>query len=204
MWWWKKNAGSAAQRRIEGFDPKIAKFNLWPGVFLHSFVGFISLRSSVSAAVLLCSYDDVHPRLPDHHRGVTATSTFVLDDQCADRHGKPRDAGHILRVPAIAVGVGAIVGAQIGGSREEEQAETDPEAPLFSRCACWYQLTLPRDLDDCTFTDSTRKALPGFPGIFIRLPEVIYITLPPFRAAHHRNHLGGASHRPRIDLSEQL
>ena len=49
--WWKKNS-KRGSTPIEGFDPKTAKFNLWLGVFLSLFVGFISSILGIGGGII--------------------------------------------------------------------------------------------------------------------------------------------------------
>lgn len=109
--WWKKNS-KRGSTPIEGFDPKTAKFNLWLGVFLSLFVGFISSILGIGGGI-------IHVPMMMFILGfptiiATATSTFVLMISALIGTVSHAMLGHILWVPAIAVGVGAIVGAQIG------------------------------------------------------------------------------------------
>ena len=109
--WWKKNS-KRATTSIETFDPQTAKFNVWLGVFLSFFVGFLSSILGIGGGI-------IHVPMMMFILGfpaiiATATSTFVLMISSLIGVIGHASLGHILWEPAIAVGFGAIVGAQIG------------------------------------------------------------------------------------------
>ena len=181
--WWKKNS-KRGSTPIEGFDPKTAKFNLWLVVsvplyswsFISSILGIGGGIIHVPMMMFILGFPTII---------ATATSTFVLMISALIGTVSHAMLGHILW-SRRSRSVSALLSVpDRREAREEEQAETDPEAPLSRDVPRWHSADRPRDLTDRTSVRSHPEALPGFPGFFIRLPEVIYINFP-FRAAHTR------------------
>ncbi|MCG5029849.1 sulfite exporter TauE/SafE family protein [Mesosutterella sp. OilRF-GAM-744-9] len=110
MYW--KSRAKRPTTPLDEFDPATAKFNLWLGVFLSFFVGFISSILGIGGGIIhvpMMMFVLGFPAIV-----ATATSTFVLMVSAFIGVISHASLGHILWVPAIAVGVGAIVGAQLG------------------------------------------------------------------------------------------
>ncbi len=109
MYW--KSKAKRPTTPLDEFDPK-APFNLWLGVFMSFFVGFISSVLGIGGGV-------VHVPMMMFMLGfpavvATATSTFVLMISAVVGVIGHALLDHIVWMPALAVGFGAIFGAQIG------------------------------------------------------------------------------------------
>ena len=109
--YWKSRAKRPTTPMSE-FDPQSANFSLWTGVFLSFFVGFLSSILGIGGGV-------IHVPMMMFILGfpaiiATATSTFVLMISALIGVVSHAALGHILWIPALAVGFGAIAGAQIG------------------------------------------------------------------------------------------
>ena len=110
MYW--KSRAKRPTTPLEDFDPKTAPFNLWLGVVLSFGVGFLSSILGIGGGV-------IHVPMMMFILGfpaiiATATSTFVLMISALVGTVSHVMLGHVVWVPALAVGFGAIAGAQIG------------------------------------------------------------------------------------------
>lgn len=110
MYW--KSRSKRPTTPIEEFDPATARFNLWLGVALSFGVGFLSSILGIGGGV-------IHVPMMMFVLGfpavvATATSTFVLMVSALIGTVSHVMLGHVVWVPALAVGFGAIVGSQIG------------------------------------------------------------------------------------------
>ena len=111
MYWSSKN--KAANRAADEFDPDaLPKSKIWLGIGCSLFVGFISSILGIGGGV-------VHVPMMVFLLGfpplvAVATSTFVLMVSAAIGVAGHALLAHIVWAPAIAVGCGAIVGAQLG------------------------------------------------------------------------------------------
>lgn len=110
MYW--KSKSKRATARAEDFDVATAQFNMGMGIFLSFFVGFLSSILGIGGGV-------VHVPMMVFILGfpaqiAVATSTFVLMVSAAVGTVSHAILDHIVWAPALAVGFGAIVGAQIG------------------------------------------------------------------------------------------
>lgn len=110
MYW--KSKAKRPTTPLEEFDPQSAKFNLWLGVFLSFFVGFLSSILGIGGGIIhvpMMMFILGFPAIV-----ATATSTFVLMISALIGVVSHAALGHIVWIPALAVGFGAIVGAQLG------------------------------------------------------------------------------------------
>ncbi len=111
--YWNSTRNKAANRSADEFDPEaLPKSKIMLGVFCSLFVGFLSSILGIGGGV-------VHVPMMVFLLGfpplvAVATSTFVLMVSAAIGVVGHAFLAHIVWAPAIAVGCGAIVGAQLG------------------------------------------------------------------------------------------
>ena len=111
MYWSSRN--KAANRSADEFDPnELPRSKIWLGIGCSFFVGFISSILGIGGGV-------VHVPMMVFLLGfpplvAVATSTFVLMVSAAIGVVGHALLAHIVWAPAVAVGCGAIVGAQLG------------------------------------------------------------------------------------------
>lgn len=107
-----KSGGKKANASVEDFDPATAKFNTTLGVVLSFGVGFLSSILGIGGGIIHVPVMVFLLGFPAHI--AVATSTFVLMVSSAIGVASHAWLDHIVWTVAIPVGVGAIVGAQIG------------------------------------------------------------------------------------------
>ena len=107
-----KSRGKKANASAENFDVATAEFNMALGIILSFGVGFLSSILGIGGGVIHVPMMVFILGFPAHI--AVATSTFVL--MVSSMIGVVSHAwlDHIVWIPALAVGFGAIVGAQIG------------------------------------------------------------------------------------------
>ncbi len=107
-----KSRGKKATASAENFDVNTAQFNMTLGIILSLGVGFLSSILGIGGGVIHVPMMVFILGFPAHI--AAATSTFVL--MVSSMIGVVSHAwlDHIVWIPALAVGFGAIVGAQIG------------------------------------------------------------------------------------------
>ncbi len=109
---YSKSKGKAANRSVEEWNPKTAEFNMTLGVVCSFFVGFISSIFGIGGGI-------VHVPMMVFMLGfppqiAVATSTFVLFVSAVSGVAGHAVLGHIIWGPALMIGVGCVIGAQIG------------------------------------------------------------------------------------------
>ena len=109
---YSKSRSKKATASVENFSVETAKFNVTLGVCLSFLVGFLSSILGIGGGVIHVPMMVFILGFPAHI--AVATSTFVL--MVSSMVGVVSHAylNHIVWVPAIAIGCGAMVGAQIG------------------------------------------------------------------------------------------
>lgn len=109
---YSKSKGKAANCSVEEWNPKTAEFNMTLGVVCSFFVGFISSIFGIGGGI-------VHVPMMVFMLGfppqiAVATSTFVLFVSAVSGVAGHAVLGHIIWGPALMIGVGCVIGAQIG------------------------------------------------------------------------------------------
>ena len=109
---YSKSRGKAANRTVESWNPATDDFNMTLGVVCSFFVGFISSIFGIGGGI-------VHVPMMVFILGfppqiAVATSTFVLFVSAVMGVSSHALLGHIIWGPALMIGVGCVVGAQIG------------------------------------------------------------------------------------------
>lgn len=109
--YWKSNS-KRATASAEGFDPATAKFNLPLGIALTFCVGFISTIFGIGGGIIDVPMMVFILGFPAQI--AVASSTFILMVSSlvgTISHGM---LGHIVLLPAVCIGAGCVLGAQIG------------------------------------------------------------------------------------------
>lgn len=109
--YWKSNS-KRATARPEDFDPATAPFNLWLGVVLTFGVGFISTIFGIGGGIIDVPMMVFILGFPAQI--ATASSTFILMVSSLVGTISHASLDHIIWVPAICIGCGCVIGAQIG------------------------------------------------------------------------------------------
>ena len=109
--YWKSNS-KRATARPEDFDPATAPFNLWLGVVLTFGVGFISTIFGIGGGIIDVPMMVFILGFPPQI--ATASSTFILMVSSLVGTISHASLDHIIWVPAICIGCGCVIGAQIG------------------------------------------------------------------------------------------
>lgn len=109
---YSKSKSKAANKTLDEWDPKTAPFNMPLGVVCSFGVGFISSIFGIGGGI-------VHVPLMVFVLGfppqvAVATSTFVLFVSSVMGVGSHALLGHIVWAPALMIGAGAVIGAQLG------------------------------------------------------------------------------------------
>lgn len=94
------------------FDPENFHYNRWLGILLSFFVGFLSSILGIGGGVIHVPILIYLLSFPTHI--ATATSHFVLAVSSFFGVTSHLSLGNVLLVPALSIGLGAVVGAQIG------------------------------------------------------------------------------------------
>lgn len=109
---YSKSRGKAANKSVEDWDPATARFNMPLGVLCSFFVGFLSSIFGIGGGI-------VHVPMMVFVLGfppqiAVATSTFVLFVSAVMGVSSHALLGHIIWGPALMIGAGAVIGAQLG------------------------------------------------------------------------------------------
>ena len=109
---YSKSRSKKAIASTQNFSVETAQFNVALGVTLSFIVGFLSSILGIGGGVIHVPMMVFILGFPAHI--AVATSTFILMVSSAVGVVSHAFLDHIVWVPAIAVGCGAMVGAQIG------------------------------------------------------------------------------------------
>ena len=109
---YSKSRGKAANKSVEDWDPATARFNMPLGILCSFFVGFLSSIFGIGGGI-------VHVPMMVFVLGfppqiAVATSTFVLFVSAVMGVSSHALLGHIIWGPALMIGAGAVIGAQLG------------------------------------------------------------------------------------------
>ena len=109
---YSKSRGKAANKSVEDWDPATARFNMPLGILCFFFVGFLSSIFGIGGGI-------VHVPMMVFVLGfppqiAVATSTFVLFVSAVMGVSSHALLGHIIWGPALMIGAGAVIGAQLG------------------------------------------------------------------------------------------
>lgn len=109
---YSKSKGKAANKSASDWDPQTAQFSMTLGIVCSFFVGFISSIFGIGGGI-------VHVPMMVFVLGfppqiAVATSTFVLFVSAVMGVGSHALLGHIVWGPALMIGAGAVIGAQLG------------------------------------------------------------------------------------------
>ena len=109
---YSKSRGKAANKSVEDWDPATACFNMPLGILCSFFVGFLSSIFGIGGGI-------VHVPMMVFVLGfppqiAVATSTFVLFVSAVMGVSSHALLGHIIWGPALMIGAGAVIGAQLG------------------------------------------------------------------------------------------
>lgn len=117
-------------KSAEGFDPKSFQYNQGIGIVLSLGVGFISSILGVGGGVIHVPMMISLLGFPPHI--ATATSTCVLAMSSLVGVVSHMFLNHILWIPALSIGFGAMIGAQIGAKVAKK---TKPRILIILLCA---------------------------------------------------------------------
>ncbi len=109
---WFNSRGKKASATVEGFDPKTADIHLTMGIICSFFVGFVSSILGIGGGIIHVPMMVFLLGFPPQI--AVATSTFVLMVSSLIGVASHGVLGHILWGPAVMIGIGALVGAQLG------------------------------------------------------------------------------------------
>ena len=109
---WMNSRGKRASASVEGFDPATADIHLTLGVVCSFFVGFVSSILGIGGGIIHVPMMVFLLGFPPQI--AVATSTFVLMVSSVVGVMSHGILGHILWGPAVMIGVGALLGAQLG------------------------------------------------------------------------------------------
>lgn len=109
--YWKSSTKRAT---AVSFDPHNFKYNKNLGIFISIFVGFMSSILGIGGGIIHVPLLIYVLSFPPHI--ATATSHFILAVSSFAGSISHIALGHVVWKPAIAIGVGAIVGAQLGAA----------------------------------------------------------------------------------------
>ena len=112
VWTYLNSRSKKAVASAVNFDPATAPFNLWLGVALSLGVGFLSSMLGIGGGIVQVPMMIFLLGFPP--QVAAATSTFILAVCAAAGVAGHIALDHIVWIPALAVGIGAIAGAQIG------------------------------------------------------------------------------------------
>ena len=109
---YSKSKGKSANKSADEWNPQTAPFNMTLGVVCSFLVGFISSIFGIGGGI-------VHVPMMVFLLGfppqiAVATSTFVLFVSAVMGVGSHAMLGHIVWGPALMIGAGAVIGAQLG------------------------------------------------------------------------------------------
>lgn len=112
VWTYLNSRSKKAVASAVNFDPATAPFNLWLGVALSLGVGFLSSMLGIGGGIVQVPMMIFLLGFPP--QVAAATSTFILAICAAAGVAGHIALDHIVWIPALAVGIGAMAGAQIG------------------------------------------------------------------------------------------
>ena len=112
LFMWMNSRGKRASASVEGFDPATADIHLTLGVVCSFFVGFVSSILGIGGGIIHVPMRVFLLGFPPQI--AVATSTFVLMVSSVVGVMSHGILGHILWGPAVMIGVGALLGAQLG------------------------------------------------------------------------------------------
>ena len=97
---------------VRDFDPKTFTYNRPLGMFASVGAGFLSSVLGIGGGVIHVPTMIYALKFPAHV--AAATSTFVLAVSALVGVVSHFALGHVLLMPALAIGIGAVIGAQLG------------------------------------------------------------------------------------------
>lgn len=110
--WLKSRHSARASASAEGFNPDTADLHLTMGIICSFFVGFLSSILGIGGGVIHVPMMVFLLGFPPQIAVATSTCVLMISAVVgAVSHGI---LGHILWAPAIMIGIGAVVGAQLG------------------------------------------------------------------------------------------
>lgn len=109
---WRNSRGKKASASAEGFDPATSDIKLPLGIVCSFFVGFLSSILGIGGGIIHVPMMVFLLGFPPQI--AVATSTFVLMVSSVVGTVSHGLLGHILWGPAVMIGIGALLGAQIG------------------------------------------------------------------------------------------
>jgi uncharacterized protein len=117
------------------FDPKTFKYNKVLGILSSVLVGFLSSIFGIGGGIIHVPLMIYLLQFPTHV--ATATSHFVLAVSSACGVFSHLILNHIIWLPAISIGLGALIGAQIGAKLSKK---TRPKIILLLLSASMFAL----------------------------------------------------------------
>lgn len=112
VWTYLNSRSKKAVASAVNFDSATAPFNLWLGVILSLGVGFLSSMLGIGGGIVQVPMMIFLLGFPP--QVAAATSTFILAICAAAGVAGHIALDHIVWIPALAVGIGAMAGAQLG------------------------------------------------------------------------------------------